>query len=72
MRKQMMKYRKLFLELEKHNLRPSALVRLDVLSAPTLERLKKDQNVSLFTLDLLCRYLGCSLSDIASTDDSLQ
>ncbi|MBQ9420157.1 MAG: helix-turn-helix transcriptional regulator [Lachnospiraceae bacterium] len=68
----MMKYRKLFLELEKHNLRPSALVRLDVLSAPTLERLKKDQNVSLFTLDLLCRYLGCSLSDIASTDDSLQ
>ena len=68
----MMKYHKLFLELEKHELRPSALVRLGVVSAPTLERLKKDQNVSLFTLDLLCRYLGCTLGDIASSDDSCQ
>lgn len=68
----MMKYHKLFLELEKHELRPSALVRLGVVSAPTLERLKKDQNVSLFTLDLLCRYLGCTLGDITSSDDSCQ
>ncbi len=65
----MMMYHKLFLELEKHNLRPSALVRIGVVSGPTLERLKKNQNVSLYTLEVLCRYLGCSLEDIASADE---
>ena len=66
----MMMYHKLFLELEKHNLRPSALVRIGVVSGPTLERLKKNQNVSLYTLEILCHYLGCSLNDIASLDDT--
>jgi DNA-binding Xre family transcriptional regulator len=65
----MMMYHKLFLELEKHNLRPSALVRIGVVSGPTLERLKKNQNVSLYTLEVLCRYLRCSLEDIASADE---
>ena len=65
----MMMYHKLFLELEKHNLRPSALVRIGVVSGPTLERLKKNQNVSLYTLEVLCRYLGWSLEDIASADE---
>ena len=30
-----------------------------------LDRLRKDQNVSTFTLNRLCEILDCSLSDIA-------
>jgi len=34
-------------------------------STGQLDRLRKNQNVSTYTLDALCRILSCELSDIA-------
>ena len=35
-------------------------------STGQLDRLRKNQNVSTYTLDALCRILSCELSDIAA------
>jgi len=34
-------------------------------STGQLDRLRKNQNVSTYTLDVLCRILSCELADIA-------
>lgn len=40
------------------------------ISTGQLDRLRKNQNVSTYTLDQLCRILNCELSDIASYRES--
>lgn len=37
----------------------------EILGGGTIERLRKDQSVSTNTLDILCKILNCSLSDVA-------
>ena len=63
-----MQYQKLFRLLEKRGLAPSDLVRYDIISAATYMRLRNNQTVSMYTLELLCRVLNCKLSDIVTTD----
>jgi len=36
------------------------------ISTGQLDRLRKNQNVSTYTLDALCRILSCELSDVAA------
>ena len=63
-----MQYQKLFLLLEKRGIAPSDLVRYDIITAATYMRLRNNQTVSMYTLELLCRVLKCRLSDIVTTD----
>ena len=41
------------------------LIKENKISNGQLDRLRKNQNVSTFTLNRLCEILDCSLSDIA-------
>ena len=42
-----------------------ALIKKYKISTGQLDRLRKNENVSTHTLDLLCSILNCSLEDIA-------
>ena len=42
-----------------------------VLDNHTLDRLKKGQNITLVTLERICKYLSCTPNDVVSfTDDA--
>ena len=64
----MMKFQKLFIMLKQKNIKLSELIASGILSPSTLQRLRHDKPVSLHTLEILCRYLGCGLGDITSSD----
>ena len=40
------------------------------ISTGQLDRLRKNENVNIYTLDQLCRILNCSLDDIAEYRES--
>ena len=63
-----MKYQKLFHLLKKRGITPTSLIDIGLIHPSTMIRLKNDKCVSLHTLELIARYLGCSLSDIISFD----
>lgn len=48
------------------------LIKFHGISTGQLDRLRKNENVSTYTIDQLCRILDCDLSDIAEyvADDS--
>lgn len=64
----MMNYSGLFRLLEKKNIRRTELVRNGLLSSATMMRLRRNQSVSLHTLDRLSLYLGCSIFELMSSD----
>ena len=64
----MMKFQKLFIMLKQKNIKLSELIASGILSPSTLQRLRHDKPVSLHTLEILCRYLGCGLGEITSAD----
>lgn len=64
-----MNYTKLFQHLERQKIKRTELVKRGVVSASTMQRLRKGQAVSLYTLDRLSRYLDCSIFDLIETED---
>ena len=61
----MIVYNKLWETMKKKNVSQYALIKRYGISTGQLDRLRKNENVSTHTLDLLCSILGCGLCDIA-------
>lgn len=51
--------------MKKKGISQYALIKKYKISTGQLDRLRKNENVSTHTLDLLCSILNCSLEDIA-------
>lgn len=51
--------------MEKKNISQYKLIKEYKISTGQLDRLRKNKNVSTYTLSQLCRILGCRLEDIA-------
>ncbi len=61
----MIVYRRLWETMREKGISQYKLVREYHFSTGQLDRLRKDRNVSTYTLDQLCRILDCRLEDIA-------
>ncbi len=61
----MIVYNKLFETMKKKGISQYKLIKEYHVSAGQLDRLRKNQNISTYTLNQLCGILDCSLSDIA-------
>lgn len=62
----MIVYTKLWETLKARGISQYKLIRQYGISTGQLDRLRKNENVSTYTLDALCRILGCTLSDVAT------
>ncbi len=58
-------YNKLFDTMKQKGISQYKLIKEYGFSSGQLNRLRKNQNVSTFTLNQLCEILDCNLSDIA-------
>lgn len=56
---------KLWETLEENGISQYALIKQYKISTGQLDRLRKNENVSTHTLDMLCKILHCRLEDIA-------
>ena len=61
----MIKYDRLWETMKKKGVSQYKLIKLYGISNGQLDRLRKNENVSTFTLNQLCRILDCSLNEIA-------
>lgn len=61
----MIVYNKLWKTLKEKNISQYALIKTYKISTGQLDRLRKNENVSTHTLDMLCKILNCRLEDIA-------
>ncbi len=61
----MIMYTKLWETLEENGISQYALIKQYKISTGQLDRLRKNENVSTHTLDMLCKILHCRLEDIA-------
>ena len=61
----MITYRKLWETMREKGISQYKLIREYGISTGQLDRLRKNENVSTHTLDLLCSILNCHLEDIA-------
>lgn len=61
----MIVYDKLWKTMKERNVSQYKLFKEYGYSRGQLDRLRKNQNVSTYTLDQLCKILDCELSDIA-------
>lgn len=61
----MIVYDKLWKTMQLKGVSQYKLIRVYGISTGQLDRLRKNDNVSTYTLNSLCRILDCSLSDIA-------
>lgn len=61
----MISFERLWLTLEKKNISQYKLIKDYGISSGQLDRLRKNGNVSTYTLDRLCDILDCGLDDIA-------
>ena len=61
----MITYEKLWKTMKEKNVSQYKLINTYKVSNGQLDRLRKNQNVSTYTLDQLCKILDCELSDIA-------
>lgn len=62
----MIVYDKLWDTMQKRHISQYKLIKEYHVSSGQLDRLRKNSNVSTYTLDQLCRILDCGLEDIAS------
>ena len=62
----MIVYDNLWKTMKQRGVSQYALIKEYHISTGQLDRLRKNENVSTFTLDKLCQILNCELSDIAS------
>ena len=61
----MIKYDKLWITLKEKGVSQYKLINTYGISTGQLDRLRKNENVSTYTLDTLCKILDCKLEDIA-------
>lgn len=61
----MIVYDKLWDTLRKKNISQYKLIKIYGISTGQLDRLRKNENVSSYTLDKLCSILKCKLGEIA-------
>ena len=61
----MIVYDNLWKTLQNKGISQYKLMREYGISSGQLDRLRKNENISTYTLNTLCRILDCSLSDIA-------
>ena len=66
----MISYEKLWATMKEKNISQYKLIKEYHFSTGQLDRLRKNENVNTHTLDLLCKILNCSLSDIAEYVDT--
>ncbi len=66
----MIKYDKLWITLKEKKISQYKLIKEYGISTGQLDRLRKNDNVSSFTLDRLCGILQCKLEDIAEYIES--
>ncbi len=66
----MIVYDKLWSTLKEKNISQYKLIKVYGISTGQLDRLRKNENVSSFTLDKLCSILKCRLEDIAEFIDT--
>lgn len=62
----MIVFDKLWVTLKEKQITQYQLIKKHGISTGQLDRLRKNGNVSTFTLNTLCTILDCELSDIAS------
>jgi len=61
----MIVFDKLWQTMRDKNISQYKLIKQYGISTGQLDRLRKNENVNTYTLDQLCRILGCKLEDIA-------
>lgn len=61
----MIKYDRLWATMKEKGISQYKLIKVYGISSGQLDRLRKNENVSTFTLDQLCTILDCELCDIA-------
>ncbi len=61
----MIKYDRLWKTMKEKNISQYTLIHTYGMSTGQLDRLRKNANVNLYTLDRLCEILKCNLEDIA-------
>ncbi len=61
----MIVYNKLWKTMQTKGISQYKLIRIYGISTGQLDRLRKNDNVSTYTLNSLCKILDCNLSDIA-------
>ena len=61
----MIVFDKLWLTLKEKGISQYSLIKNYGISTGQLDRLRKNGNVSTYTLNQLCRIIGCRLEDIA-------
>ena len=61
----MVVFDRLWVTMKEHGISQYKLIREYNVSSGQLDRLRKNGNVSTFTLNQLCKILGCKLEDIA-------
>ncbi|MBQ7624411.1 MAG: helix-turn-helix transcriptional regulator [Clostridia bacterium] len=64
----MIKYDRLWETMKKRGVSQYKLINEHNVSSGQLDRLRKNEHVSTFTLDKLCRILSCRLEDIAEIE----
>ena len=57
-------YNKLWQTMKKNKITQYELIKKYKISTGQLDRLRKNENVSTHTLDVLCKILNCKLDDI--------
>lgn len=65
----MIVYDKLWVTMRERNISQYKLMKVYGVSSGQLDRLRKNENVSTYTLSELCRILRCRLEDIAEYVD---
>lgn len=58
------KYDKLFVELKKRNMKDIVLVKEAGFSANIMTRIRRNQYVSLESIEAICKTLNCNVNDI--------
>ena len=67
----MVDYSPLWDTMQKRKITQYTLLKYKVLDNHTLDRLKKGQNITLVTLERICKYLSFTPNDVVSfTDDA--
>lgn len=61
----MIVFDKLWITLKERNISQYKLIKEYGISTGQLDRLRKNENVSTYTLNTLCKILDCELTDIA-------
>ena len=65
----MVDYSPLWDTMQKRKITQYTLLKDKVLDNHTLDRLKKGQNITLVTLERICKYLSCTPNDVVSFTD---